>query len=138
MPLESELQSLSDAYEALRCRLFDGGDCTSSPSDPVLASEELIARVGQLDRRLAQIAAEWLDSRNRIDPARRAQIERLVSEASAHLRQLQRVCGSHVQKLEHAVEQISQELGELDRGMRYLASVRPIKNNFPKFVDSRC
>jgi len=83
-----------------------------------------------------QVARECFDGRARNEPARHAQIERLVAEASAQLRQLQRVCGSYMQKLERDVERKSRELGELDRGARYLASVRPVRSNFPKFVDS--
>jgi uncharacterized tellurite resistance protein B-like protein len=129
---------MSDMYEALRRKLFDcGGASTRHPADPVLASEELMMHVAQLDRRVSQLAADWQQERNGFDSARRAQIQMQAADMSAQILQLQRVCGTHARRLEGVLQQVSRDLGELQRGSRYLASIRPVKTNFPKFVDSK-
>lgn len=137
MTLSSELQYFRDLYEALRHRLFDcGGASSRRTSDAVFANEELISRVGQLSERVSEIASHWHDIRDRLDAGRRGQIEGLAAAVSAQLLQLQQLCGAHARNLDHEMQQISRELGELERGSRYLASARPVKTNFPKFVDS--
>ncbi len=138
MQFIDELQYIDGLYQALQHELSPGTTEAEEASlvETVLRNKDLLCRIGQLNERVARTTAAWKDFRERADAPMRAQVESLIRTVRAHAADLQRTCAQHGHRLESRLDRLGHERGRLRTGFRYLDSVKPPRNNYPKFVDS--
>jgi hypothetical protein len=135
-----EFGALSQAYHQLTEELSGTWNENSGDSQnlagSILQSRGCLARIEQMNSRVLQLSQEWKKQRPNLDSKSRQQVDGLVDLARKQAIRLHDLCSSQTQKLNSAKEKLERDLAELGKGALYLKSVKPIKNNYPKFVDS--
>lgn len=138
---DSELQYLTELYLKLNAELASLEDAPDAETggelpDAVLRNSDLLARIQQMNVRLAQLVREWQSFRPQVDPAARARTEKAAAAAGSQAKELVELCARRVGALHERREYLARSLQELGRGALYLDSIRPVKGNYPKFIDS--
>jgi flagellar biosynthesis/type III secretory pathway chaperone len=139
---DSELQYLSELYSRLGAEFasLKKGSSPGKPStivDFALRNKELFARLEQVNARLHQLVKEWERFSPHLDPSAKKQAQQLISGVRKQALELSRLNQQRLAELEAFRAGLVGELEKLQRGNRYLDSVKPLKANFPKFLDSR-
>jgi hypothetical protein len=114
-------------------------DDTKNPQvfvESILANRDYMTRIEQLNARVLQLSEDWEKYRSSIDPEMEEQIRELATAAKAQAVQLKELCSIHAQRLQIIRDKLEKDLAEIGKGAEYLKSVKPIKNNYPKFIDS--
>ena len=104
--------------------------------ESVLENQDCLARIEQMNARILQLSESWGKCRDQLDPDSQIKIRDLAQASRAQALRLKDLCAKHAQKIQATRDQWGRKLDELARGARYLQSVKPVKNNYPKFVDS--
>ena len=136
-PFLSELQHLSDLYSRLDAGLpVSGARGQATIEDSILPNRDLFTEIEHMNSRLLRLGEQWLDLRRNIDSQTRDHIRSLAQKLKNRAAQLAAVCEEHGNTLRAKRQGFERDLEEIKRGTRYLESVRPLKSNHPKFVDS--
>ena len=106
--------------------------------ESILQKRECLSRIAQLNSRVLQLSNEWGNGRSNLDPRSRNEISVLIKAVLEQASRLNALCGTHVQNVQTAREKLQKSLAELGKGSRYLKSMKPARNNYPKFIDSMC
>ncbi len=136
--LESELQGLSELYSRLSAELspVTEGDSTAAV-EATLRNKELFERIERMNTRLVQLVQEWKAISPSLDPDSRQRARSLARRALEEAIRLSRLCEERLAMIESYREKIGLQLGEINRGFNFLSSIKPLKGNFPKFIDSQ-
>ena len=137
----SELQYLSELYNRLRHELSLHPPQGAEPrltalTETVLKNRELFIRVEQMNDRLAQLSEDWQSFREHLNPQPRKSIQALAASVTKQAAELALLMEQRRADLEEERCKLEKALDEVRQGARYLASVKPVKANYPKFVDS--
>ncbi len=140
-PFESALQHLSGLYRDLHETMaaFDEpgpGKDTTAPLDQVLQNRELFSQIKLMDSHVATLAAEWKNLRDRLDPASRSRIRQLAEDLRNQASTLKPIVDRRVSQIEYTRAHLKRKLAEIQKGEQFLRSVKPIRFNYPKFIDS--
>jgi len=134
----SELQYLSELYSRLHRELespLKAGE-TTALTEAILRNRELFTRIDQMNGRLFQLAREWDNFRGDLAPATSSAVKALAESVKKQAAELSALMEQRNRQLTDGCRKLENTLGEIRRGARYLASVKPPKTNYPKFVDS--
>ncbi len=140
-PFLAELRYLSELYHSLQAE-FTGLAGKSQAGnvaaliDTTLRNRELLGRIEQMNARIAQLSSEWDIFSGHLDPSTRKEILDLAESVRHHGTQLLLLCNALLEHLEARRGTLERQLDQLRQGSRYLQSVKPLRNNYPKFVDS--
>jgi hypothetical protein len=135
-----EFGALSQAYDQLNEEL--SATWNQSSGDPkalagcILLSSGCLARIEQMNTRVLRLTQEWKERRPALDARSRQQVDGLAENARRQAIRLHDLCSSQAQKLNDVKAKIERDLAELGKGAQYLKSIKPIKSNYPKFIDS--
>jgi len=137
----SDLKELDRLYreidgEVLGIPASSKGNDTAALSDPVIRNRQLISRMEQMNARFAECAGQWLRRRDRVPREEREQVRMLAEEVRHRASRLHACCGDRTAQLEAGLVRLQQELGQVRNGARFLQSSRPVRANYPKFIDS--
>jgi hypothetical protein len=141
-PFLSELHQLSELYDRLQTELsaqaLDSGteSKTALLSGIILSNRDLLVRIRRMDARLLQVSREWEICRETLDPAFRLEVAKLAESLRNRAGKLSDICKRRIQQLELGRTEIQKTMEGVQTGSRYLASIKPAKTNYPKFVDS--
>lgn len=138
---ECELQDLSALYRKLQETLAVSDEPgpregTTALIQRVLQNRELLSCIEEMDSRIRQLVAEWEKSRDRLDPASRSSIRQTAETLRIEAMNLNRMVDECTQQIESSRVYLKQKLAEIQKGERFLESVKPIRINYPKFIDS--
>lgn len=138
----SDLRYLAELYARFGAEFLDLNassmeNSTASLSVAVIQNQELISRIEQMDSRLYLLAEEWEKIRNRLSPPIREEIIALAASVSNTAISLACRCRQKIQELEQGLGRLRMEMESLQQGSRYLQTMRPVKSNYPKFIDAR-
>ncbi|HYK88169.1 MAG TPA: hypothetical protein VE398_05335 [Acidobacteriota bacterium] len=137
---DSELQYLSELYQRLKVEILasthpsGGNDATAAES--LLRNRELLSRIEQMTERTTQLAQEWDKFQLILDPQSKTEIQALAASVRSQAVQLEQLCKGLARQIERRRNSLEQSLAELQKGTRYINSVRPPTTNYPKFIDS--
>jgi hypothetical protein len=139
---DSELQCLSELYSRLSTEFASLSSCgkpgdASATAGCILRNEDLFARLEQMNSRLLELAAKWEQLSPQLDPASRRQTQQLAGKVREQAVRLASLGEERIVELETLRGRLGWELGNIKMGARYLESVKPLKTNYPKFIDSR-
>jgi len=137
----SELEYLSELYGRLETEIAAGGRCASEQdaaqlAETVLRNRDLLHRIEEMNSRVAQLVEEWLAFKLSIGEEQRSEIQHLAHAVARKGWALHARCTEALDALSVRAKRLQEELAEVGRGSRFLDSVRPIRTNYPKFVDS--
>jgi hypothetical protein len=104
----------------------------------ILKNGECLSRIEQMNSRIQRLSIEWANSQTSLDPESRKEVLELVESIRKQAVQLNDLCNINAEKIQAAKGSIEKDLDELGKGAQFLKSVKPIKNNYPKFIDSHC
>jgi len=119
-------------------RILDVDDSKGSQAlvESILENRECLARIEQMNARVLQLSESWEKCRIDLDPESQNKIRDLAQASRNQALRLKELCARHAQKIQETRDLLGGKLEELGKGARYLQSVKPVKNNYPKFVDS--
>jgi hypothetical protein len=137
----AEFHAVSQLYQQLReelseaLRVNDGAD-SPSIAGLILEHRSSLAKIEEMSSRVSLLSDLWKKCRPNLDSKSRSQIDAIAKTACDQAIQLQQLFILQTQKLQAAQEKLGKRLAEIGKGTRYLQSVKPVKNNYPKFIDS--
>jgi len=114
-------------------------DETKNPQafvESILKNRENLIRIEQMNSRILRLSEEWKANRATLDLESQDEIEELASKAKSQAVRLKEMCDAQVKKLLSVRDKLSEDLEVIAKGSKYLKSTKPIKNNYPKFIDS--
>jgi hypothetical protein len=139
-PLISELQHLSALCSRVQAEMsrsgLDGMDGVSGLHQCILQSKQGFAEIERISGRLSQLLAEWENQRDHADPQSREETRLLISRSKKQALQLQELCAMRKLQLKQMMDCLQSAIGKLRTGKHYLNCIKPIKSNFPKFLDA--
>lgn len=139
--LVSEFQALSQLYLQIEQEI-SGVMSAQDPKDSqllarsILRNRECLARIEQMNSRVLCLSNEWKKHRADLDPQTRNETEALAAAVRAQIARITSVFDGRARVLIEARNRLEKELEEIGKGGRYLKSIKPVQNNYPKFIDS--
>ncbi len=138
----SELKYLAELYQRFKAEILVSLNHPEERRDSaclagrIVKNKELLGRIEQMTSRTAQLAQEWEKLHLILDPQTKSEIQALAASVRSQAAQLEQLCRGLARQLERWRMETKQELSELQKGTRYLHSVKPQSVNYPKFIDS--
>ena len=144
--LAEEFREVLSLYVKLTTDLTNVSSSGSGNSDDdsqefiqsILENRNCLTEIQQLNERLTLLYGKWKDTEANYTSSECNEIQGVVDDVGAQMRQLEKLCGLGTQKIEERRKQLTEELANLDKGSRYLKMINPIQENHPKFIDSAC
>jgi len=136
-----DLRKLTQFYFGLRKDLSDALNRSENGSERLLAESILqnrihISQIERMNAHILQLSDDLKESRRNMSPNVRAQVDNLISEAKSQAVLIKELCAQSSEKIEKTKVEIQEELECISRGKQHLKSIAPVKNNYPKFIDS--
>jgi hypothetical protein len=105
--------------------------------ESILRNRENLARIEQMNSRIMQLSDSCDTCRIDLDFKSQEEIRVLAQAAKAQAIRLKELCDIHVQKIQATRDRLVGRLAVIDRGSQFLKSIKPIKYNYPKFIDTQ-
>ncbi|HSW39681.1 MAG TPA: hypothetical protein VLL97_09345 [Acidobacteriota bacterium] len=140
--LLSHCRKVLDLYDALEIecsRIFGGAGSGSDDSavDSVLNNRSRInSMVEEVNMEVMSLAGKLLEFRDRPDPKTGSMIRECAKEAAARAAGLQGMCAVQAEKVAAIRAELREKLDGIDNGSRLLKTLKPPRNNYPKFIDA--
>ena len=136
-----DLKKLTQFYFGLQKDLSvvlkrSGHENERSLTESILENKARISQVERMNAHILQLSDNLRKSEPDLDPETRAAAKILAAEARAQADQIRKLCLEASEEIENTKAAIQKELEEIAKGQQYLKSVDPVKNNYPKFIDS--
>ncbi len=136
-----EFQAISQIYEQVReelIRMLSAIDANNPRAlvKSILQNRACLAKIDQMDSKVHQLSDEWKKHRLTLDLKSRTGIDGIVDAAHGQAIRLHQFCDIQARKVQAGRDRLEKDLAELGKGARYLKSIKPVKSNYPKFIDS--
>jgi len=140
--LASEYQDVFKQYLRLSHELAEIMEENQSQNDrelieSILRNRDSLVRIQQMNSRIEQLTDICNKFRSDLDLESQKQLQNLAQAAKAQAIHLKELCHIHAQKMQAAKDLLGRRLAEVGKGSQFLGSIKPIKNNYPKFIDSQ-
>ena len=137
----TELTYLNELYARLEREITatsgeEAEGNTGLLAEVVLRNRDLLQRIEQMNSRVQQLAEEWHKFDALIDDPVREEIRALAHAVADQGARLAAASDTAVRALAARVNTLRGEMNEVEKGNRYLESVKQPAANYPKFVDS--
>jgi uncharacterized coiled-coil DUF342 family protein len=104
--------------------------------DSILKNRDCLNRIENMNFRVLRLSEDWEKYRSRLGPESPDEVRDLAGSAKAQAIKLRELCNLYEQKIRAIRDKLGENLEEVGKGSQYLKSVKPIKYNYPKFIDS--
>jgi len=136
-----DLKKLNQFYSGIQKDLSDAlkavdADKERTLTDSILDHRAQISQIERMNAHILQLSDNLKKSCRNMDPETRTEAETLAAEARSHAVRIRELCSDASDKIEKTKGVIQKELDGIAKGKKYLKSAAPIKNNYPKFIDS--
>jgi hypothetical protein len=137
----SEFQDLislyHDATEALKNNMsaVDSSD-VGALAEAILKQRNRLAGIDQMGIRVSRLYDSWKEIEFQSDQNSRKQVQAAMAAVKAEAANLNELCGNCVKMLETARNKRGEQLENIGKRKQYLKAMKPIKGNYPKFIDS--
>ncbi len=122
--------------ELARVLDVDGSKDCRALIESILQHRDCLARLKELNSSVLSLSSELAQARSKMNAESKDEIQPLAEAVRSQVIRLNELCGIHAERLKIARDKLERDLAELGRGARYLQSVKPPRNNYPKFIDS--
>ena len=142
--LAEEFRDVLSLYVRLTADLTRIADVDRFEEDPqaliqsILDNRSCLTEIQQLNERLTRLYGAWKDKDAGSVSSIGDEISGVVDDVQEQMRQLEKLCGIGVRKIEERRKQLTDELANVEKGSRYLKLLKPVQENYPKFIDSAC
>jgi|WetSurMetagenome_2_1015567.scaffolds.fasta_scaffold676591_2 hypothetical protein len=138
----AEFQELAEIYREAESLLnsipiYDLSD-TGAFADSILRQRDCLANIQRMKVKVDQLCDSWEKVESQLDSQSRNETLSAMTDAKTEALKLKRVCENRAQTVEAARDRLGAELGIIGKRSRHLKSLQPVKNNYPKFIDSHC
>jgi hypothetical protein len=137
----SELQHLIDFYRDATETLanascnVDAGDLGAFAKS-ILQQRNCLVRIDQMGAQVSKLIDSWKAVESSFDDKVRNDMQLAIATAKTEAVKLNNQCGDCVKKLEAAQERLGEDLEKIGKHHKYLNNMKPVKSNYPKFIDS--
>ena len=136
-----DLRKLTQFYFGLQKDLSDAlkeadSGNERSLTESILQNRSRISQIERMNAHVLQLSDNLKKSYRDLNAETRAEAEALAAEAKSHAMRIRELCSQASVKIEKTKSVIQKELEGIAKGKQYLKSVDPLKNNYPKFIDS--
>jgi hypothetical protein len=141
MTIAADFEDVYRVYAALAEKLdkaLETGDAEESEAAgrTVLMNRHYLAGIEEMHARVLRLSADWKENSSLLDPATRDKAQHFIAAARAQALRLHELCDVYVQKLQRSRARILKDMDDIGRGTQLLNSLKPVKANYPKFIDS--
>jgi hypothetical protein len=137
----SEFQELlrlyHDATEALEDSIstVDLSDIDAL-ANAILKQRTTLTGIDQMGIRVSHLCDSWKAIEFQLDQNSRKQVHAAMAAAKSEATKLNELCGNYTKMLETAQNKRGEQFGNLGKRKQYLKAMKPVKGNYPKFIDS--
>ena len=142
--LNEEFRDILGSYVKLTADLNRIADSGNSQNDPqaltqsILDNHSCLTEIQQLNKRMTELYGVWKDKEKNFELSAGDEIRGVVDDIREQMRQLEKLCGFETEKIEDRRKQLVDELEKVGKGSRYLKLLKPVRENYPQFIDSAC
>jgi len=142
--LADEFRDILTLYVKLTTDLTRIADVGKSEDDPqaliqsILDNRSCLTDIQQLNKRLMQLYGVWKKKVVNAGSSDDDEIVCVVDDVRRQMQELETLCGLGVRKVEDRRKHLASELATVGKGARYLKMIKPVQENYPKFIDSAC
>jgi hypothetical protein len=139
----AEFQNLVRTYNEVAENLLKStpaGDALKpgALAESIVRQCDCLGNIERMNGNVDQLSDLWKRIESQLDSKSRDEARAVMAEAKAEALRLKEVCENHAKTLEAERDRLGSELGIMGRRSQHLKSIQPIKNNYPKFIDSHC
>jgi hypothetical protein len=139
--LAPKLQELTEFYRTMEvdlAKILNVAETNDAEAliDSILKNHDCLAQIEHMRARVLQLTGEFKMDQSHLDLKSQNEIQTLAADAKERAIRLHELCAVAAPKIEAERNRLAQELQFMSKGSQYLKSVKPIKNNYPKFIDS--
>jgi hypothetical protein len=137
----SELQHLIDFYRDAT-ETIANATCHVDTKDlgalanSIVQQRNCLAKIDQMGAQVSKLIDSWKAVEFNFDEKVRNDMQMAIATAKSEAVKLNNQCSDCVKKLEAAKESAGDGLEKVGKHHRYLNSMKPVKGNYPKFIDS--
>lgn len=102
----------------------------------ILQNRDCLDRIIHMNAEVSGLSRDWQECRHRCPLALQDSIDRCAEEAKSEATLLHELCCVQTRRIQHTCDTLGQALGELKKGALFINSLKPPKQNYPKFIDS--
>jgi uncharacterized protein (UPF0335 family) len=140
-PIIVDLRKLAQFYSGLQKDLSNvltevDSDNEWSLTESILENRSCISQIERMNAHILQLSDNLKNSYKDMNAESRAEAETLAAEARSHAIRIRELCSRTSVKIEKTKAVIRKKLEGIGNGKKYLKSMDPVKNNYPKFIDS--
>jgi hypothetical protein len=139
--LLSEFQELiaqyHDASDALAKAMsnVDSSD-VDAISKVILRQSDCLGKVDQMNDRVSRLCNSWKTLESQCDQETRKKTLAAKASAKVEAAKLNELCAKCIKLLETARNKQGEELENIGKRKQYLQAMKPVKGNYPKFIDT--
>jgi hypothetical protein len=135
------LKEITQFYSGLENELSAALQCAGTSgemgmADLILQKRSRLAQIGKMSALIFQISEDFRKSSGAMEDGTRREAEQLMARVKSHAVRIHELCALAAEKIEPVKGALQKNLEEIRNGKQYLKSVYPVKNNYPKFIDS--
>jgi hypothetical protein len=135
-----EFRALARMYHEAESLLYSTPICDTSDTGAfaefILRQRDCMGNIERMNMKVDQLWDSWERIEPQLDSISRNEARSAMAEAKAEALRLKQVCENRAKKLEAARDRLGFELGIIKKRSQHLKSIQPVKNNYPKFIDS--
>ena len=136
-----DLRKLTEFYFGIESEIStalqnSGANSEKSLPDTILKDRTWMVQIERMNAHIMQLSEDLKRFRNDADPETRRTADNLVSEVKTSAIRIRDLCAEASKEIEKKKSVLKKELGNIGKGKQYLKSSDPVKNNYPKFIDS--
>ncbi len=105
-------------------------------SQSILKHRDVLTQISRMEVRASQLWDSWKAIESQLDPKSRKEVTSAIEKAKAEATRLKDLCSEHANILEAVREKLGEGLDKVGKHNQYLKCMKPVKGNFPKFIDS--
>jgi hypothetical protein len=104
--------------------------------ESIIRNRNLLVQIEQMNTRIFELKEKWGKFHARLDETSRAEVRTFAAAAEEQAVRLHTLLTHRLQTLKSLRIELKKESDELLAGIHFLNSIKPVKCNYPKFIDS--
>ena len=139
--LADEFENVFQSYariasEFSRIVQVDDSEDSQALIQSILDNRNCLTEIQLINKRMVSLYSIWEQSRYELGESDSEKIRNIIEAVRKQAQQLEKICDLKAQQVETQRNRLAQELQNIGKGSRYLKMIKPIQQNFPKFIDS--
>ncbi len=133
------IRQYHDASEALaKASLVHDVSDIGAFAKAILQQRDRLAGIDQLSGRIIRFCDSIRSNEIQLDSQSRKQALAAMAAAKEEAAKLNELCENCAKMLETSKNKRGKQLGDIGKRRQYLKAMKPVKGNYPKFIDSLC